>query len=60
MRHPLSRWKLEQYVNAGVVTVRMVENAVLCDRGRSHNVLLEDGYKSYKFLGHWIPARENR
>ncbi len=41
MRHPLSRWKLEQNMNAGVVTVRMVENAVLCDRGRSHNVLLE-------------------
>ncbi len=39
LRHSQSQWKLEQNIIAGVVTVRMVANALLCDRGRSHIVL---------------------
>jgi hypothetical protein len=42
-RHSQSQWKLEQNIIAGVVIVRMVANALLCDRGRSHSVLPEAG-----------------
>jgi len=34
-----------------VIMVGMAGNAFLCDRGRSHNVLLEAEYTPYKFLG---------
>ncbi|MFH1322813.1 MAG: hypothetical protein ABIH80_03140 [Methanobacteriota archaeon] len=44
---------------AGVITVRMVANALLCNRGRSHNVLLEAGYKPYKFQGHCIQPKDS-
>jgi len=36
---------------AGVITVEMVANALLCDRGRSHAVLPEAGLHSTRF---WI------
>jgi hypothetical protein len=54
MRHSVNKWKLEQVMSTGVITVEMVANAFLCDRGRSNNVLLEAGNKPYTFLGHWI------
>ena len=38
-RHSQSQWKPEQNIIAGVVTVGMVANALLCDQGRSHIVL---------------------
>jgi len=43
---------------AGVVMVRMAAKALLCDRGRSHNVLLEAGYTPYKFPGHCIQPKD--
>ena len=36
---------------AGVITVEMVANALLCDRGRSHAVLPETGLHPTRF---WI------
>ena len=51
LRHTQSQWKLEQNIIAGVVTVRMVANALLCDRGRSHAVLPEAGLHPTRF---WI------
>lgn len=42
---------------AGVIMVGMVANAFLCDRGRSHSVLLDTGRKPYKFLGQWIQSK---
>ena len=50
-RHSQSQWKPEQNIIAGVVTVRMVANALLCDRGRSHAVLPETGFISYTIQG---------
>ena len=41
-------------MTVGVIMVGMVGNALLCDRGRSHNVLLEVENKPYMFLGQWI------
>jgi len=41
-------------MTVGVIMVGMAANALLCDRGRSHNVLLETGNKPYTFLGNWI------
>ena len=41
-------------MTVGVIMVGMVGNALLCDRGRSHNVLLEAENKPYMFLGQWI------
>jgi hypothetical protein len=41
----------------GVVMVGMVANAFLCDRGRSHDVLLEAENKPYSFLGQWIQRK---
>ena len=38
-RHSQSQWKPEQNIIAGVVTAGMVANALLCDQGRSHDVL---------------------
>jgi hypothetical protein len=46
-RHSQSQWKLEQNIIAWVVIVRMVANALLCDRGRSYAVLPEVGFTSY-------------
>jgi hypothetical protein len=43
LRHSQSQWKLEQNIIAGVVIVRMVANALLCNQGRSHTVLPEAG-----------------
>jgi hypothetical protein len=57
MRHSVNKWKLEQVMITGVITVEMVVNALLCDRGRSDNVLLEVGYTPYKFLGHCIQLK---
>ena len=37
---------------AGVITVGMVANALLCDRGRSYTVLPEVVFTSYTFLDH--------
>ena len=39
-------------MTVGVIMAGMAENALLCDRGRSHNSLLETGNKPYMFLGH--------
>ena len=52
LRHSQSQWKLEQNIIAGVVTVRMVANALLCDLGRSYGVLPEVMSKSYTFPDH--------
>jgi len=41
-------------MTVGVIMVGMAVNALLCDRGRSQNVLLETGNKPYTFLGKWI------
>ncbi len=60
MRHSVNKWKLEQVMITGVITVEMDMNAFLCDRGRSHNVLLEAENKSYTFLGHWIQSKGNK
>ena len=49
LRHSQSQWKLEQNIIAGVVTIRMVANALLCDRGRSHIVLPEAGLHPTRF-----------
>lgn len=54
MRHSVNKWKLEQIMSIGVITVEMVTNAFLHDRGRSHNVLLEAENKPYMFLGQWL------
>ena len=48
-RHSQSQWKLEQNIITRVVIVGMVANALLCDRGRSHSVLLDVGFTSYMF-----------
>ena len=50
-RHSQSQWKPEQNIIAGVVTAGMVGNALICDRGRSHTVLLEAGLHPTRF---WI------
>ena len=50
-RHSQSQWKPEQNIIAGVVTVGMVANALLCDRGRSYSVLPETGFISYTIQG---------
>ncbi|MCD4842778.1 MAG: hypothetical protein K8R08_12400 [Methanosarcinales archaeon] len=57
LRHSQSQWKLEQNIIAGVVTVRMVANALLCDRGRSHAVLPEAGLHPTRF---WINGLSGR
>jgi hypothetical protein len=51
MRHSVNKWKLEQVMITGVITVEMVTNAFLCDRGRSDNVLPDAEFKPYMFLG---------
>jgi hypothetical protein len=51
LRHSRCKWKLEQNIIAGVVIVRMVANALLCDRGRSYAVLPEVEFTSYTFQG---------
>jgi hypothetical protein len=57
LRHSRSQWKLEQNIIAGVVIVRMVVNALLCDRGRSHIVLPEAGSHPTRF---WINGLSGR
>jgi len=57
LRHSQSQWKLEQNIIAGVVIVRMVANALLCDRGRSHIVLLDAGLHPTRF---WINGLSGR
>ena len=54
MRHSVNKWKLEQVMITGVITVEMVANAFLCDRGRSENVLPDAEFKPYMFLGQCI------
>jgi len=56
-RHSQSQWKLEQNIIAGVVIVRMVANALLCNRGRSHIVLPEAGLHPTRF---WINGLSGR
>jgi hypothetical protein len=56
-RHSQSQWKPEQNIIAGVVTARMVANALLCDRGRSHIVLPEAGLHPTRF---WINELNGR
>ena len=56
-RHSQSQWKPEQNIIAGVVTARMVANALLCDRGRSHTVLPEAGLHPTRF---WINGLSGR
>ena len=51
MRHSVNKWKLEQVMITGVITAEMVANALLCDRGRSGNVLPDAEFKPYMFLG---------
>ena len=57
MRHSVSKWKLEQVMITGVITVEMVTKAFLCDQGRSRNVLLETENKPYMFLGQWTQSK---
>jgi hypothetical protein len=47
-------------MTVGVIMVGMAANALLCDRGKSHNVLLETENKSYTFLGQWIHVKDTR
>ncbi|MBW6518523.1 MAG: hypothetical protein K0A89_08490 [ANME-2 cluster archaeon] len=56
-RHSQSQWKLEQNIIAGVVIVRMVANALLCDRGRSHTVLPEAGLYPTRFWFNGLSGR---
>ncbi len=42
---------LSRIMTVGVIMVGMVENALVCDRGRSHNVLSDVEFKPYTFLG---------
>ena len=56
-RYSQSQWKPEQNIIAGVVTARMVANALLCDRGRSHAVLPEAGLHPTRF---WINGLSGR
>ena len=55
---PTRDGSLSRKMIAGVVMVRMAANALLCNRGRSHNVLLEVGCKPYKFQGHCIQPKD--
>jgi len=57
MRHSVNKWKLEQVMITGVITVEMVTNAFLCDRGRSDNVLPVAEFKPYMFLGQCIQLK---
>ena len=56
-RHSESQWKPEQNIITGVVTVGMVANALLCNRGRSYAVLPEVVFISSTFLDHWYNGR---
>jgi hypothetical protein len=51
MRHSVNKWKLEQVMITGVITVEMATKAFLCNQGRSDNVLPDAEFKPYMFLG---------
>jgi len=51
MRHSVNKWKLEQVMITGVITVEMVANAFLCDRGRSDNVLPDTEFQTLHVSG---------
>lgn len=54
---PSDSGSLNRIMNANVVIVGMVENALLCDQGRSYVVLPEVEFIPYTFPGQWLNER---